>query len=293
MTIERLAQSGAIQEGVLLHRLTTYKLGGPARWFFEPRSVAELVAATPIDVPVLVVGRGSNLVVADEGFDGLVVHLGASFAHRRFERDAVVAGAACPLPTLARDAAREGRAGLEWMVGIPGSVGGAVRMNAGCFGFDTAESLVSAQVVDLSTGDVLTRDAAGLDLTYRHSNITAVQVVVEATFRTKPGLRHESEQKMREITRWRREHQPGGTLNAGSVFRNPPGDSAGAIIDRLGLKGHRVGGASVSEKHANFFVADRTATASDVHSLVHDVRDRVLKATGVELQPEITFAGFS
>lgn len=292
MTIEALQGAVGLREGVMLHELTTYKLGGPARWYFEPSSLDDLLQAAPVDVPVLVVGRGSNLVIADEGFNGLVIHLGSAFSYRRFDGELVVAGAASPLPAVARDAARQGRTGLEWFVGIPGSVGGAVRMNAGCFGSETSDVLVSALVVDLETGDVANADPAALELAYRHSNLSASDVVVEATFRTSPGRREDSEQRMRQITRWRREHQPGGTLNAGSVFRNPPGEAAGAIIDRLGLKGHRVGGASVSEKHANFFVADANATAADVYNLVNDVRDRVRAAIGVELHPEITFAGF-
>ncbi len=292
MKTDELAASGKLRRGVMLHELTTYKLGGPARWYFEPTDVDDLTVVAPVEVPVLVVGRGSNLVIADEGFDGLVIHLGAAFSYWRFEDDLVVAGAASPLPQVAREAARRARTGLEWFVGIPGSVGGAVRMNAGCFGTDTSDVLVSATVVDLSTGGVATVEPAGLELSYRHSNLTSTDVVVEATFRTVTGDRKASEARMREITRWRREHQPGGTLNAGSVFRNPPDEAAGAIIDRLGLKGHRVGGAAVSEKHANFFVADKDATASDVYRLVEEVTARVKAATGIELHPEITFAGF-
>lgn len=276
----------------MLHQLTTYKLGGPARWYIEPQSVADVLAATPVDVPALVVGRGSNLVVADSGFEGLVIHLGQAFSYRRFGDGVVVAGAASPLPTVAREAARRNRRGLEWFVGIPGSVGGAVRMNAGCFGSDTADVLRTAEVVDLRTGTLTTRTPETLDLSYRHSNLTSDDIVLEATFGTVDGSREDAERRMREITRWRREHQPGGTLNAGSVFRNPPSEAAGAIIDRLGLKGHRVGGASVSQKHANFFVADKSATASDVFELVRDVRERVKAATGIELHTEITFAGF-
>ena len=292
MTLEDLIATERVQRDVPLHELTTYKLGGPARFFFEPSSVEELVGVLPVEGPVLVVGRGSNLVIADDGFDGLVIRLGTAFTYRRFESDRVVSGAATPLPGLARDAARNERSGLEWFVGIPGSVGGAVRMNAGCFGSETADVLVTAHVIDLSTAEQRHATPADLEMSYRHSNLAANDLVVEASFRTEPGERAASEARMREITRWRRENQPGGTLNAGSVFRNPPGDAAGAIIDRLGLKGHRVGGAAVSEKHANFFVADRTATASDVHGLVQEIRERVARETGIELTPEISFVGF-
>lgn len=287
-----LVENGVLQEGVLLHQLTTYKLGGPARWYFEPSSPDELDHVVPVEVPVLIVGRGSNLVIADSGFDGLVIRLGKPFNHRRLDGSTLVAGGATPLPAVAREAARLERSGLEWFVGIPGSVGGAVRMNAGCFGSETADVLTEAHVLDLATGAHRTATPGDLDLSYRHSNLADHELVLAASFDTGSGDRAESERLMREITRWRRDHQPGGTLNAGSVFRNPSGEAAGAIIDRLGLKGMRVGGASVSTKHANFFVADADASAADVHALVRAVQEAVRVATGIELQPELTFAGF-
>lgn len=292
MNLAALVSAGVLREGVLLHELTTYKLGGPAKWYLEPASVDELQQLAPVDVPILVIGRGSNLVIADEGFDGLVIRLGKAFNHRRLEGDLLIAGGASPLPAVARDAARQSRTGLEWFVGVPGSVGGAVRMNAGCFGSETADVLVAAQLVDLLTGEVRHAGPSELAMSYRHSNVADHEIVTEASFSTDPGDRSTSEQRMRDITRWRRDHQPGGTLNAGSVFRNPPEDAAGAIIDRLGLKGMRVGGASVSTKHANFFVADPGASAADVRGLVRAVQQAVREATGIELQPELTFAGF-
>lgn len=283
-----------IRRDVPLAPLTTYKRGGSATWFLDLDDESALEGHTiPVGLPVLVLGRGSNLVVADAGFPGLVLRPGPGLGRIAFDGDEVVAGGAASLPLLARAAAQADRGGLSWYVGIPGSVGGAVRMNAGCHGSETVDVLVEARIRHLRTGETRSAGPDDLDLSYRHSNLTDDDFVVSARFRTTPSSRTEEEASMREITRWRKESQPGGTHNAGSVFKNPDGDAAGRIIDSLGLKGLAVGGASVSEKHANFIVADDTATADDIHSLVGEVRRRVLEATGTDLVPEIRFVGFA
>lgn len=295
-TLAQLAEGGVVEREVPLAPLTTYRFGGPARYYLEARDeaqvqeVAAALAAEP--VPVLVLGRGSDLVVSPAGFPGLVIHPGAGLGGVAVSGDGrVVAGAAASQPSVARRSAAAGRGGLEFMVGIPGSVGGAVCTNSGGHGTDTAEWLVTARVVDLRTGEVSDRTPAGLGLAYRHSDLAETDMVVEATFRTIPRPRREAEAIMREITRWRRERQPGGTLNAGSVFKNPPDDAAGRLIDSVGLKGLQVGGVSVSERHANFFVAEAGASAQDLYDLVAEVRRRVREAAGVELEPEIRFVG--
>ncbi len=283
-----------VRRDVPLAPLTTYKRGGAAAWFLDlddPDDLEGLVI--PADMPVLVLGRGSNLVVADAGFPGLVLRPGSGMGRIVIEGDEVVAGGAAALPLLARAAAQADRGGLSWYVGIPGSVGGAVRMNAGCHGSETVDNLVDADIRDLRTGETRTATPAELDLSYRHSNLTDDDFVLSARYRTTSSSRSKEEAEMREITRWRKERQPGGTHNAGSVFKNPAGDAAGRIIDSLGLKGLTSGGASVSERHANFIVADDTATAGDIHTLVGEVRRRVADATGIDLIPEIRFVGFA
>ena len=250
-----------------------------------------IAAALDLDPrPVLVLGRGSNLVISDEGLEGLVVRLGPAFT-RIDVSETVYAGAAAAMPQVARAAAKAGRLGLEFLVGIPGSVGGGVRQNAGCFGQEMGDVMLSADVYDLGQGAARSRDLGTFELSYRRSAVGPLEVVVAATFAAKPGDPAASEARMREITRWRRDHQPGGTLNAGSVFKNPPGDSAGRIIDAAGLKGLTVGGASVSERHANFFVAIPGAKAADVYRLVREVAARVEAAAGIVLETEIQFAG--
>jgi UDP-N-acetylmuramate dehydrogenase len=285
----------AVREGIELAPMTTYKVGGPARWYTEPDDLEELrsvLSVTPDDVEVVVLGRGSNVVVSDDGIDGLVVRLGRAFAAVDVRPDGeVIAGAATPLPALARTAVASGRGGLEFYVGIPGSVGGAVRMNAGGHGSDTASVLDRAMVLDIDSRDIEARTPRDLALSYRHSNLTDRQIVVQGVFTTVDTDRTTAERLLREITRWRKEHQPGGTLNAGSVFKNPEAEPAGAIIDRLGLKGERLGPVAVSEVHANFLVATKEATASDIFLFVQHVKRIVAERTGIELEPEVRFLG--
>ena len=294
--VNRMVRHGLIQENVPLGPLTTYKSGGPARYLIDVLDSAALVELAEsgdiADLPVLVLGRGSNLVVSDTGFPGLVIRLGEGFARHGFDGDQVVAGAAMALPRLARAAVEQSLAGLEFFVGIPGSVGGAVRQNAGCFGYETRDRLVHATVVELSTGASSVRTREDLDLSYRHSNIGSTEVVVEAVFKAVPGNAEASKSELRRITRWRRDNQPGGTFNAGSVFKNPPHVAAGVLIDSLGLKGMSVGDVSVSEKHANFFVAGAGATSADILELVIAVKTRVFEESGTILEPEIQFVGF-
>ena len=294
MTIH-LASVAGVQSEVSLAPLTSYKLGGHAAWFVEvqdDRHLDQVLEALPPDLEVLLLGRGSNLLVADRGFSGVVIRLGGAFLDIAVEDDgSVIAGGAAPLPRLARASAEAGRCGLEFYAGIPGTVGGAVMMNAGGHGSDTAQCLVEAVIVDCTTGTRSTRTPDILDLSYRHSRIGPDEVVTSARFATSPCSRSEAEARIREITRWRKRHQPGGTFNAGSVFKNPPGDAAGRLIDAAGLKGLRCGGVAVSEMHANFFTADDDAVAQDVWDLVWAVRRRVGEATGVWLIPEIRFAG--
>jgi UDP-N-acetylmuramate dehydrogenase len=181
--------------------------------------------------------------------------------------------------------------GLEFLIGVPGSTGGGVRQNAGCFGSEMSNVLVSARIFDLASGHESEVEAAKLELGYRHSCVASTEVVIAATMRGVEGKPEEGLELIREHTRWRRLNQPGGTLNAGSVFKNPLGDSAGRIIDSLGLKGLRVGGASVSVKHANFFVAMPGTEANDVYLLVRKVARLVKEETGIVLEPEIQFIG--
>jgi UDP-N-acetylmuramate dehydrogenase len=274
---------------------TTYRVGGPAALLVEvadPDELAELAAATAgLDVATLVIGRGSNLLVADAGFPGLALVLGEGFIAVDIEGTRVRAGAAASLPVVARRTVVAGLAGFEWAVGVPGSIGGAVRMNAGGHGSDMAATLVGIRAVDLRTGEDVQVAASTLSLGYRRSSLRAHQVVVSADLRLGAGDPARGAELLAEIVAWRRANQPGGA-NAGSVFVNPVGDSAGRLIDAAGCRGLRVGTAQVSTKHANFIQADEAGSADDVAALMALVRDRVARRHGVVLEPETHLVGF-
>jgi UDP-N-acetylmuramate dehydrogenase len=288
-----------------LAALTTYRVGGAAAVLVRPRDLTSLSAIGSVlaavredgaSVPVLVLGKGSNVLVADSGFPGVVVctlDLPGEVFVEGTAPPIVTAGAGVALPVLARRTAALGLTGLEWAVGVPGSVGGAVRMNAGGHGSDIAAALVDVDVVDLRTGEFRTRAAAELGLRFRGSDLTDTDVVVSARFALANGDPAASEAEIDEIVRWRRENQPGGR-NAGSVFVNPvPGQVAAAqLIDGLGLRGLRIGTAEVSTKHANFIQADDGGTAADVRAVMEEVRRRVHEGTGVLLRSEVRLIGF-
>ncbi len=286
---------GRARRDAPLGALTTYRVGGTAALFLEAEGDEDLElagrAVRASGVEVLVVGRGSNLLVADTGFPGLAVRLGPAYERVEVKGTAVRAGGATPLPALARRTAGAGLRGLEWAVGVPGSVGGGVRMNAGGHGSDIAATLREVRVLDLAGGQDARVPAAELDLSYRHSRIGAGEVVVEADFGLEAGDATDAGRLVADIVRWRRLHQPGGQ-NAGSVFTNPPGDSAGRLIDAAGCRGLRLGTAVVSEKHANFVQADPGGRAGDVLALLLAVRSRVEAHAGIALRTEVRLVGF-
>jgi UDP-N-acetylmuramate dehydrogenase len=307
VSLERVAQrlngrlAGRSAAGFSLARLTTYRLGGEAELYVEPADPADLEVLAevlreegyePGEVPLTVLGRGSNLVVSDEGVEGIVIRLGPRLAGARPRGSrGAQAGAATPLPQVANHALRRGLTGAEFLVAIPGSVGGGVRMNAGAHGTQVSDILVQASIFDLTALALVERAAADLCLGYRRSALTDAEVVLEACFELEPAEPDSIRARMEEYRRHRAETQPGAAQNAGSVFKNPPGDSAGRLVEACGLKGFRVGGASVSELHANFFMASPGATAQDVYDLVQAVAEKVHAHSGVELECEIRFVG--
>lgn len=305
MTSDELAELaatiGAI-EGLEIGRdvpsgpFCTYRVGGPFALLARVETVEALglliAVISEAGIASLPVGKGSNLLVANAGFDGVAIVLGEGFAGVEIEGTTVTAGAAATLPIAARASVKAGLTGFEWAVGVPGSIGGAVRMNAGGHGSDMAASLVSVDVADVSLGGIVTRGVDSLELGYRSSNLSPWHIVVQATLELAVASEDtDGDAQLREIVSWRREHQPGGA-NAGSVFTNPPDDSAGRLIDEAGLKGHRVGSAEVSEKHANFIQVDADGDADDVMQLMVEIVDRVHEAAGVRLHAETRLVGF-
>ncbi|MDQ4131001.1 MAG: UDP-N-acetylmuramate dehydrogenase [Actinomycetota bacterium] len=314
--VRELAAScvGRVEAQASLGELTTLKVGGSTRALLIAERDEDLLAAGEIcaayAVPFLVVGRGSNLLVADRGWEGLVITLGRGYRGFRLldtdsgphERQLVVAGAAEPMPLLASRLAEEGIAGFAWAAAVPGSIGGAVKMNAGAHGRELADHLVSADVVRLNprrgqetpapprTGRG-TPSASELRLGYRRSSLAQDAVVVAATLAFERGEAAVERGRIAEVKAWRRAHQPINQPNCGSVFTNPPGDSAGRLGETAGGKGLRVGGARVSELHANFIVTQPGATAADVHALVLRLQRLVEERHGQRLRPEVVMVG--
>jgi UDP-N-acetylmuramate dehydrogenase len=278
-----------------LGALTTYRVGGSAALLVRIDdegslgTVVDAVRGTAVDL--VVVGKGSNLLVADDGFAGLALVLGDAFAAIDVDGTAVEAGGAAALPVVARRSVAAGLTGFEWAVGVPGSIGGAVRMNAGGHGSDMAAVLDRVRVVDLRSGEDGWVPAPQLELGYRRSSVRPQQLVVAARLALAAGDVARGNAEIAEIVAWRRANQPGGP-NAGSVFTNPPGDSAGRLIDAAGGKGRRHGSASVSTKHANFIQADEGGSAADVLALMREVQELVRAHAGVELVPETRLVGF-
>lgn len=279
--------------------MTTYRVGGAADVFVRAQSVADLqkvsAACAASGLPVLVVGRGSNLLVADGGYRGIAVSLLDMAADVTIDGSSsiVEVGSAVLLPVLARQLATAGLTGFEWAVGVPGSIGGAVRMNAGGHGSDMSESLIDARVVDIADGTDRVVPAAEFGLRFRGSGLRPDQVVVSARLQLSPGDPTAAKAALSEIVSWRRANQPGGQ-NAGSVFVNPvPGEvSAGQLVDEIGLRGTRHRSATVSDKHANFIQADDGGSADDVRELMRIVAARVEAETGYALRSEIRLIGF-
>jgi len=277
---------------------TTYKVGGSAAVFATPRTLDELRAVSAVaadtGLPVVVIGRGSNMLVADAGVHGIVVSLAELCDDITIDGTDVTAGSAVPLPVLARRTVAAGLTGFEWAVGVPGTIGGALRTNAGGHGSDMVACTTVVRLFDLRDGTVDAVSATALGLRFRGSDLADHHVVLDARLHLARGDVQSGEALLAEVVRWRREHQPGGQ-NAGSVFINPmPGELAAAeLIDRLGLRGTRIGGASVSDKHANFIQASDGATAADVRAVMELVRSRVADETGIVLRSEVRLIGFA
>ena len=285
---------------VSLAPLTTYGVGGNAACVVKSTvegigHVAQILSSHP-HIPVVVLGRGSNVLIADHGFNGVVVLLaGATGADAiEVQDDHVRVGGGVLMPVLARRSVAAERGGLEWCVGIPGTVGGAVRMNAGGHGADMASSLRDVEIISLKSGRREVVPAHSLGLHFRGSVIAPHHVVTSATLATTSTNTAAGINEINAVVAWRREHQPGGR-NAGSVFVNPldGARSAGALIDELGLRGYSVGGAQISEKHANFIQASEGATPSDIVSIMQHVQQEVERAHHIRLRSEVRLIGFS
>ena len=294
------ACEGAVSGDASLATHTTLRVGGSARVLVEAEGDDDLAAvgraADEHDVPVLVIGRGSNTLVTDAGWPGIAVVLGRGLRgldidHRDDGTGRVHVGGAEPLPVVAVRTADANLGGFAWGAGVPGTIGGAVRMNAGAHGGEMVDVLVEAELFRLGSGSREVWPAEQLGLSYRSSQLPDDAVVVAATLELPPASAEEVRAEIDEVRSWRREHQPINLPNCGSVFANPPGDSAGRLIEAAGLRGAEHGGAQVAEMHANFIVTTSGATAADVLELIRTVHDTVLEQHGVDLRSELVVVG--
>ena len=285
---------GRLLANVPLADITWFRVGGPAEVLFTPADEADLayfLARLPAEIETFVVGLGSNLLVRDGGVPGVVIRLGRGFADTRIEAEhRLRAGAAVPDVKLARAAADAAISGLAFYRGIPGSIGGALRMNAGAHGRETREVLLEARAVDRQ-GNIHVLPAADLKLSYRHCGVPDDWIFTAALYQGQPGTAAEILKQMAEVADYREANQPIKQRTGGSTFKNPPGASAWKLIDQAGCRGLRVGGAQVSEMHCNFLINDQAATAEDIERLGETVRARVVAHCGVTLHWEIMRLG--
>lgn len=292
--LSALLPAGCARENVVLAPYTTMRTGGPAALFAEPRNAQQLARvhqwAQEKGLPLLILGNGSNLLIADSGFDGLVIHLGRTLSEVSVFANTLTAQAGASLAAAARAAAQASLTGLEFAAGIPGSIGGAVCMNAGAYGGEIAQVIVSARV--LTPEGVRTVSKEELTLGYRSSAVMQNGwVVLEATFELTPGNPDQIKATMADLAARRREKQPLQYPSCGSFFKRPVGYYAGALIEQAGLKGYRVGDAQVSEMHAGFVINRGHATSSEIYRLMQDVQRRVQAQFGVALEPEVRLIG--
>jgi UDP-N-acetylmuramate dehydrogenase len=294
MAVSKAPWHGELREQEPLKRYTSWRVGGPADALYRPASIDDLAAFLrdyDSSVPLTWIGLGSNVLVRDGGIRGLVVYTVGCLDDMRVTGPGQVrveAGVASA--KVARFCSRENLSGAEFLAGIPGSFGGALAMNAGAFGSETWDIVSSVETID-RRGNLRHRRPDEYTVAYRRVSGHENEWFVAAQLALQPGEASASRQRVRQLLERRAATQPVGTANAGSVFKNPPGDHAARLIESCGLKGYRIGGACVSDKHANFIVNDSTATATDIENLIRHVQQTVLQQTGISLQPEVRVIG--
>jgi UDP-N-acetylmuramate dehydrogenase len=289
---------GAMRQDASLADFTTFRIGGPAGLLLFPKGLEDLImlgkAVAETGAEFLVLGRGSNVLVSDQGFPGVIAVLGKGLGRIKIKgKDEIDVEAGCELNRLISHCIEEGLGGLEHLAGIPGTLGGAVRMNAGALGASIGERVETVSVLRLEGGEIKSREltASGVNFRYRETDIGDNEIIYKVKLRLYEEEKAKLKLNRKEALEWRKKRQPLRQPSAGSVFRNPEGVSAGELIERCGLKGMRAGNAVISEKHANFIVNLGGARAADVYELIRVVKEKVLEEEGIELREEIKFVG--
>jgi len=290
--VDSVSELGGLREHESMSRHTTLAVGGPAHWFFRPLNRKSLITAMlsiPSDIEILPLGRGSNMLVPDGGFDGLVIDL-SELNELSFDGCIVHAGAGVRMSKFARQCAEHGISGCEFMATVPGDVGGGVAMNAGCFAQQVSDTLVSVEVL-LRSGEVIELSAAALKMVYRHSTLPAQSLIVSARFDLYPDHPDQIRERIRTMRSRRSATQPLSQPNCGSVFKNPEGDHAARLIEAAGLKGFAIGGARISDQHANFIVNEGDASSADIIALISRAQRVVEEEFDIKLEPEVRMVG--
>ncbi len=272
---------------------TTFHIGGPVKYLVEPENAQQLTQVLRMlqaeEVPYFILGNGSNLLVSDEGYDGVVVKIGPAMSRIQVEGTRITADAGALMSQVARAALEHGLTGLEFASGIPGTLGGGIVMNAGAYGGELSQVVCQVTVLT-GQGDIRVLDNASMDFGYRHSIVKEEQwIVTEIVMELQNGDKTQIQATMEDLAARRRDKQPLEYPSAGSTFKRPEGYFAGELIMKAGLRGYQVGGARVSDKHCGFVVNMGGATAKDVHAVITDVQDKVREVFGVELEPEVIF----
>lgn len=283
-----------LQESMAKH--TTFKVGGPAQVLVQPGNRHDIAAVVQIckqaNQPWLVIGAGSNLLVRENGIRGVVIELGANFCELSTTGDVMVAAAGIHLFDLSRHAARQRLSGLEFAEGIPGTLGGAVFMNAGAYDGEMSQIITSVISLDHQTGQEINRSPEELEFSYRHSCFQSNgEIILEATLQLKPGDKNEIEAKMQELSQRRHDKQPLEFPSAGSTFKRPTGFFVGPLLEEIGLKGCSIGGAQLSHKHCGFIINRGNATANDILDLIGYIQEKVWQEKGIHLEPEVRIVG--
>lgn len=285
---------GEMKQQETLAKYTSWKVGGPAKCFYRPADAADLsvfLRGLPADEGLMWLGLGSNLLVRDGGFNGAVVHTQGCLNGLSMSAETTLraeAGVSCAV--AARFAARQGLVGLEFFAGIPGTVGGALKMNAGAFGGETWPLVESVEMINRA-GDIIMRQPHEFEVSYRQVTTAADEWFLAANFRLQKGDVEQSQRDIKRLLQQRSDSQPTGLPSGGSTFRNPPGDYAARLIEQCGLKGRCIGQACVSEKHANFVINTGAASAADIEQLIEEIQQVVAQQTGVQLQTEVHIVG--
>ena len=285
--------SGVLLANEHLSKRTWLGVGGVADLYFEPQDEADLarfLQQAPTDMPITVMGAGSNMLVRDGGIEGCVIKLQGRFSALSIEGDDIIAGAGTTDAELARFAAKNGRGGLSFLVSIPGTIGGGLRMNAGCYGAEFKDVVMQARIM-ARDGTIYHQTPQEMGMSYRHSDVAADAIFLSARFATKPAQIDELKAEMKQMLSMRAETQPQGVRTGGSTFANPDGGKAWQAIDKAGCRGLQIGDASMSDKHCNFMINQGQATARDLEALGEEVRAKVRESSGIDLRWEIKILG--